>query len=379
MSSFKGIEDEINIESPGRINLIGEHVDYNDGFVLPAAIDKRINMNLRKNGHKSRCTIKSKGFDSILVVDLANLEKGTEGWHNYVLGVIHEVQKLSDGLKGFDCIMESYVPVGSGVSSSAALECGLAYGLNELFDLGLDKWQLIKIGQNAEHNFVGTMCGIMDQFASVMGKEGNLMLLDCRSLDFEYIPIKIEPYRLLLLNTNVSHNLSTGEYNVRREQCDQGLDILVSKFGIDRSFRNVTPQILKEAKDELTPVLYDRCSYVVEEITRVLKAVEALKINDLKKLGELMYQTHEGLSKKYEVSCPELDFLVAFAKTEPQVLGSRMMGGGFGGCTLNLIHKDSIEQFVQKASKAYRDKFKIDLTHFETTPSRGTSILKKAS
>lgn len=376
MPSLKDFESNLQVESPGRINLIGEHVDYNDGFVLPAAIDKRIHMKLRSNGHQSRCTIQSKGFDSILVADLTNLEKGTEGWHNYVLGVIHEIKKLSDGLRGFDCLMESHVPVGSGVSSSAALECGLAYGLNELFDLGLDKWQLIKIGQNAEHNFVGTKCGIMDQFASVMGKVGHVMLLDCRSLDFEYIPVEIDPYRLLLLNTNVSHNLSTGEYNVRRSQCEEGLNILVKKFGIERSFRNVTPKMLAEAKSDLDPILYDRCSYVVEEINRVLKAVEALKGNDLKKMGALMYATHEGLSKKYDVSCPELDFLAEFAKTEPRVLGARMMGGGFGGCTINLIHKDAIDSFVQKASKAYRDKFNIELTHFQTVPSQGTSLTK---
>ncbi|WP_350287735.1 galactokinase [uncultured Croceitalea sp.] len=367
----------LKIASPGRINLIGEHIDYNDGFVLPAAIDKCIYFTLRANGSENRCTIKSKGFDSILVLDLKSFEKGTEGWHNYVLGVIYEIQSLTDKVAGFDCEIESKVPVGSGVSSSAALECGLAYGLNELFDLGLDKWQLILIGQLAEHNFVGTKCGIMDQFASVMGKKDHMLLLDCRSLEYEEIPIAIAPYRLLLLNTNVAHNLSTGEYNVRRAQCAEGLELLAKRFQIEKSFRNVIPEMLVQTREELGETLYDRCSYVVEETNRVLEVVKALKNNDLETVGALMYQTHEGLSKKYEVSCPELDFLVDFSKNEPQVLGARMMGGGFGGCTLNIIHEDVIDQFVQKATAAYQEAFDIELTSFETVPSQGTSLIRE--
>jgi galactokinase len=366
---------QIKIASPGRINLIGEHIDYNDGFVLPAAIDKFIFLTLKLNGSDSLCTIKSKGFDSILVVDLNNIGQGNEGWHNYVLGVLNEIQKLNSGLRGFDCSMESNVPVGSGVSSSAALECGLAFGLNILFELNLDEWQLIKIGQNAEHNYVGTKCGIMDQFASIMGKEGHTMLLDCRTHEFEYIPAKIEPYRFLLLNTNVAHNLSTGEYNLRREQCEEGLQILAKRYKIEKSFRNVTFDMLEHCKFELGTILYNRCMYIVEEIERVLTAVEALKENELNYFGDLMYKTHKGLSEKYEVSCPELDYLVKFSENESQVLGARMMGGGFGGCTLNLIHKDAIENFVKNASKAYKDKFNIDLTYFQTTLSQGTSLM----
>jgi galactokinase len=349
-------DKEIKIASPGRINLIGEHIDYNDGFVLPAAIDKHIYLTFKANGDDSRCTIKSKGFDSVLVVDLNNLGKGTEGWHNYVLGVLSEIQKLTQGLRGFDCSMESNVPVGSGVSSSAALECGLAYGLNQLFKLGLERWDIIKLSQRAEHNYVGTKCGIMDQFASVMGKAGYTM---------------IEPYRFLLLNTNVAHNLSTGEYNVRREQCEEGLHLLVNHYNVEKSFRNITLEMLQARKSQMGTVLFDRCSYVVEEKERVLKAVQSLRENKLDAFGDLMYSTHTGLSEKYEVSCPELDFLVEFSKKEPLVLGARMMGGGFGGCTLNLIHKDAIQSFVKKASKAYRSEFNIELSFFETILSDG--------
>ena len=368
---------ELTISSPGRINLIGEHVDYNDGFVLPAAIDKCIYFELRKNGSANRCTIKSKGFESILVADLDHLSQGTEGWHNYVLGVLHEMGKLSNGLRGFDCTMESKVPIGSGVSSSAALECGLAFGLNELFALGLDKWQLIKLGQRAEHNFVGTKCGIMDQFASVMGKKNHVMLLDCRSLDFEYIPIDINPYCLLLLNTNVLHNLSTGEYNVRRQQCEDGLEVVAEKFGIGKSFRNVTIKMLEDCQEELGETLFNRCSYIVQENKRVLQAVSALRKGNLVKMGLLMYDTHEGLRKKFEVSCPELDFLVDYSKTKEQVLGARMMGGGFGGCTLNIIHKDAVGAYVEETSEAYKKAFNIELSHFITLPSAGTSIIKQ--
>lgn len=370
------VEKEIKVASPGRINLLGEHVDYNDGFVLPAAIDKCIYLSLKANGSNNRCTIKSRGFDSILVANLNALGQGTEGWHNYVLGVLSEISQISDNLKGFDCEIESKVPVGSGVSSSAALECGLAFGLNELFNLGLDKWQLIKLSQRAEHNFVGTKCGIMDQFASVMGKERHLMFLDCMSLGFKYIPVQIEPYRLLLINTNVSHNLATGEYNVRRKQCEDGLAIVHKKLGIEKSFRNVTMDMLDASKKLLGKTLYNRCSYVVEENARVLQAVEALNKNDLTQLGRLMYQTHEGLSTKYDVSCPELDFLVNFSKDENDVLGARMMGGGFGGCTINIIHNDKIDGFVRQLSVAYEEEFNIKLSYFQTVPSKGTSIMK---
>jgi len=366
---------QIKVASPGRINLIGEHIDYNDGFVLPAAIDKFILLTLNLNGTDARCSIKSKGFDSVLVVDLNNIGKGTEGWHNYILGVLNEIQKLNSGLKGFDCIIESNVPIGSGVSSSAALECGLAFGLNILFELNLNEWQLIKIGQNAEHNYVGTKCGIMDQFASLMGKDGHIMLLDCNTHEFEYIPTDISPYRFLLLNTNVEHNLSAGEYNLRRQQCKDGLQILAKHYEIKESFRNVTFEMLEYCKLELGTILYNRCMYVVEEIKRVMNAVKLLKNNELNYFGELMYKTHKGLSEKYEVSCPELDFLVKLSENESKVLGARMMGGGFGGCTLNLIHESAIEEFVDKASKVYKNKFNIDLTYFQTKLSQGTMLI----
>ena len=213
---------DIIVDSPGRINLIGEHTDYNNGYVLPTAIDKKIQFKIKKNGSLNTCNIYSNNFNSGFFFELNAVSKSENQWENYILGVIYEIQQLTDKLRGFDCVLDSDIPIGSGISSSAALECGLAFGLNELFDLNLSKLTIVELSQRAEHNYVGTKCGIMDQFASVMSKKDHVILLDCQSLDYEYVPIKIEPFKILLLNTNVSHNLASGEYNMRRSQCETG-------------------------------------------------------------------------------------------------------------------------------------------------------------
>ncbi len=365
---------ELIVNSPGRINIIGEHTDYNNGFVLPTAIDKKIRCMLKKNGKGSICSVYSKNFDTGFSFDLNKVEKSKHQWENYILGVVHEIQQLSDKLDGFDCVLDSDIPVGSGISSSAALECGLAFGLNELFSLKLSKLTIVELSQRAEHNYVGTMCGIMDQFSSVMSKKDHVILLDCQSLNFEYVPIKIEPYKILLLNTNVSHNLASGEYNLRRSQCEKGVEIMKEKNPEINSLRDVSINLLKEFKRSMSTVVFNRCTYVVEEIDRVLNAVAALKNDHLDEVGRLMYETHKGLQFLYEVSCPELDFLVDFSKNYKEVIGARMMGGGFGGCTINLIHADAVERFTIDASEAYFNKFDIKLTAFEANPSEGTSI-----
>lgn len=366
---------DVSIASPGRINLIGEHTDYNDGFVLPAAIDKHIFLKLRRNGTKSRCTIKSEGFENTFVADLYDLKHGTEGWHDYALGVLRELQLLTQGLKGFDCSITTNVPVGSGMSSSAALECGLAYGLNELFDLGLDKRQLIHLCQRAEHNFVGTQCGIMDQFASMMGKEGHSILLDCKSLDHEYIPSHLDPYVILMLNTNVSHNLASSAYNTRREESASALRMVAEHYGVDSSYRFINREMVDECAGKLGEVLYKRCSYILEENQRVLDAAEALQSGDIVALGDLLYRSHLGQRVRYEVSCPELDFLVDMSRAEQGILGARMVGGGFGGCTINIIHEDEVERYLEKVSGAYYAKFGIALSHFITRTSQGTRLI----
>lgn len=374
---FIGSENVVIIESPGRINIIGEHTDYNNGFVLPTAIDKKIRFKFKKNDSPHNCHVYSKNFEAGFTINLAHIEPSENQWENYILGVLHEIQKLTDKVRGFDCVLKSDIPIGSGISSSAALECGIAFGLNELFDLELSKKTIVELSQRAEHNFVGTKCGIMDQFASVMSKKGHVILLDCQSLEFEYVPIKIEPYKILLLNTNVTHSLASSEYNNRRKECETGAAIVKQKYSEVNSLRDVSEGMLKEFKTVMPPKVFDRCTYVIEEKTRVLKAVEALKNNQLNVLGDLMYETHNGLRDLYEVSCPELDFLVNFSKNYKEVIGARMMGGGFGGCTINIINSENIKGFESEVSKAYFDKFNKKLTTFEAMPSEGTIRINK--
>lgn len=363
---------ELIITSPGRINLIGEHTDYNNGFVLPTAINKNVYFYFRKNNQTKKGTIYSKSYDTSLEFDLENIKKSDIEWENYVLGVIHELLKRTKKLEGFDCVIDSDLPIGAGISSSAALECGMAYGLNTLFELGLTKETLILLSRDAEHNFVGTKCGIMDQFAVTMSEENHVILLDCKSLKHELIPVNIEPYKILLLNTNVSHNLASSEYNVRRQECEKGISIIQKKYPNIESLRDVTIAILEECKSEISSLIYNRCHYILQENRRVLDAVKELKTGNLKAFGALMYESHHGLQHLYNVSCPELDFLVDFSKSNDQILGSRMMGGGFGGCTINIIHENAIEEYIQKASKAYFNEFKIALTSIVVSPSKGT-------
>jgi galactokinase len=365
---------DLIIDSPGRINIIGEHTDYNNGFVLPTAIDKKIKFKFNKNGSLNTCSVYSNNFDTSMSFELNKVSPSEKQWENYILGVIYEIQQLTDKLRGFDCVLDSDIPVGSGISSSAALECGLAYGLNELFELNLSKLTIVELSQRAEHNYVGTKCGIMDQFASVMSKKDNIILLDCRSLDFQYVPLNIKPFKILLLNTNVSHNLASGEYNVRRSQCEQGVEMIKQKYPEVSSLRDVSLEVLLEFESQMPEVNYKRCLYVVQEKERVLNAVKALQKDLLHKVGTYMYETHDGLQNLYEVSCPELDFLVDFSKKYDEVIGARMMGGGFGGCTINIIHTDAVDDFIADASEAYYHKFNIKLTAFEAMPSQGTSI-----
>ena len=255
------------------------------------------------------------------------------------------------------------------------MECGLAFGLNELFTLNFSKRDIVDLSQRAEHNYVGTKCGIMDQYASVMSKKDHVILLDCKSVKHEYIPLKIKPYKVLLLNTNVSHSLASSEYNNRREECEKGVRMIQQEYHQVKSLRDVDEKMLAEFRETLGETIYRRCNYIVEEKLRVLRAVEALKENRLKDFGSLMYATHLGLSKEYEVSCPELDFLVEFAKKDKTIIGARMMGGGFGGCTINLIHESAVEEFIKIVSTAYFKEFNIKLDAFDANPNGGTSIL----
>ncbi len=368
-------EPDLTVVSPGRINLIGEHTDYNMGFVFPAAIDKKIEFRIRRNENPHACHVYSMDFKKLLSFSLEDVSPSEEEWENYILGVVHEIQKLGHHFPGFDCQLSSDLPIGAGISSSAALECGMAFALNELFDLGMSKMDIIHASQRAEHNFVGTQCGIMDQYASVMGQPDQAILLDCRSVSHEMIPLKLKPYSLLLLNTNVSHNLASSEYNLRRSECEQGV-VLLREAGLKaRSLRDVSEEDLKGHREKLPPVVFRRCLYVVRENNRVLKAADALNGNDLIKFGALMYESHDGLQNEYEVSCEELDFLVDFARKSEGVIGSRMMGGGFGGCTINLIHQDHVQNYLDEVSSAYKKKYGIDPDAIKVRPSSGTHLI----
>jgi len=365
---------ELVIESPGRINLIGEHTDYNLGYVLPTAIEKKITFKFKKNNSKTECNLYSLGYNTGFTLSLDKIAKSNVEWENYILGVLNEILLRTDKLRGFDCTIESKLPMGSGLSSSAALECGLAYGLNELFDLGLSKMDIVLLSQKAEHTYVGTQCGIMDQFASVMSEKGHVILLDCQSLEHQQIPIQIDPYKMIMLNTKVSHNLASSEYNTRKKECEEGVAILQGHYPEVTSLRNANNEMLEVCKNEMGATIYKRCSFIINENERVLTTAKALKDNDLKLFGELLYEAHDGISKSYEVSCPESDFLVDFSKQYDAVLGARQTGGGFGGCTLNIVHQDKVDDFVEAATKAYKAAFNIELDAFEVKPSAGTYI-----
>ncbi|WP_091411595.1 galactokinase [Aquimarina amphilecti] len=373
MDKENNFNPEIIVASPGRINFIGGHTDYNNGFVLPAAIDKKIKLELRKNGTVNICNVHSQNYNKFLTVDLNEIKPSREGWENYILGVLKQLLHRSDRVKGFDCVISSELAIGSGLSSSAALECGLAYGINELFDLDLSRLEIAKLSRDAEHEYVGTKCGIMDQYASVFGEKNKVLFLDCLSLEYRLIPMELTDYKVLIINTNVEHNLSTSNYNTRREQCEEGVKIVSKKYNSVSSLRGVTLKMLDEVKELMSPIIFQRCLYVIEENERVQRAAEYLKNHDLKKFGQLLYQCHEGLRSQYEVSCDELDFLVDFSKDKEFIIGSRMMGGGFGGCTVNIIHKDFIDNYIPEITKAYEDSFNIKLDAFQVKPSKGTS------
>jgi len=368
---------DLIVYSPGRINLIGEHIDYNGGNVLPAAIDKKITLKFKKNTSDKQCLIKSLELDSGFNINLDEIKKSNLTWENYILGVLYEINLLRpEKVKGFDCEIESNLPVGSGISSSAALECGFAKGINQLFDLELTDLEIITLARNAEHNFVGTKCGIMDQFAVVKGKQNHFIHLNCDTLDYEYIKADFEPYTILLLNTNISHNLATSEYNKRREECATALQIINKQTENEvSSLTEIQEGFMLQNKDAFPETIYKRAMYVIQENKRVQNTVDAVKKSkNIREIGDLLYQSHEGLQHLYEVSCAELDFLVNYSKQFDYILGSRMMGGGFGGCTINIIHKKNVNEYIEKVSKAYYNEFSIDLTPILINIGNGVKI-----
>jgi galactokinase len=369
-------EPEAVFLSPGRINIIGEHVDYNDGFVLPAAINKYICFAVSVS-KTDECTLVAKDLNESYQFNWKDdLKPVDKMWVNYMLGVLHQLKEHNFSLKGINIVFSSTIPMGAGLSSSAALECGFGYALNKLFKLGLSREEIALMGQKSEHTFVGVKCGIMDQFASVFGKKNKVIKLDCTSLEHEYHSADFKKYSLLLIDSNVKHTHLTSGYNTRREEVEKGLAIIKNRFTYVNTFRDCTETQLNELKEELGQMIFKRCHFVINEIRRVNEAVYALDRNNFEELGKLMFETHEGLSKEYEVSCEEVDFLVDFVRNEKQVIGSRMMGGGFGGCSINLVEKGTEEALFEKMSEAYLQKFGIRLNHYKVKIAKGTSKVK---
>jgi galactokinase len=359
--------------SPGRINIIGEHVDYNDGFVLPAAINKYICFAISKNKN-SECVLVAKDLNEAYSFDIKDkLQPVEKMWVNYIIGVLHQLKEKGLPEKGITIVFSSTIPIGAGLSSSAALECGIAYAMNKMFQLKLSKEEIARIGQKAEHTFAGVNCGIMDQFASVFGKKNKVIKLDCTTLAYEYHKADFKEYQLVLFDSCVKHTHLTSGYNDRRNEVEQGLAIIKANYPEVTSFRNCTEKMVLSLKNTLSEIIFNRCLFVVQEIERVPLAIKALSNGNINQLGELMTKTHYGLSELYEVSCPEMDFLVTEALGEAEVVGARMMGGGFGGCTINVVKKETADNVIQKLTKAYKLKYNIDLKAYKIKIAKGTS------
>lgn len=356
--------------SSGRINLIGEHTDYNGGYVFPGAIDKAIMAVVRPNG-TDKVRVFSVDIDEYAEFGLREEDAPSQSWARYIFGICREIEKRGGKVEGFDAVFAGNVPLGAGLSSSAALESCFAFALNDLFNSNsIDKFELARIGQSTEHNYCGVNCGIMDQFASVFGRKGNLIRLDCRSMDYEYFPFNPEGYRLVLVDSRVKHELKDSPYNRRRESCER----VARKLGID-TLRDADMGMLEDIKEEISAEDYARAKFVIEEKERVLAVCDALNRGDYKEVGEMMYATHRGLSKDYEVSCEELDFLNDVAR-ECGVTGSRIMGGGFGGCTINLVADDIHDSFVKTAVERFEEKYGHKPAIYDVVISDGARRVK---
>ncbi len=359
--------------SPGRINIIGEHTDYNQGFVLPAAIDKEMVFAVAPNGLKRFRFIAYDLNESIELPSEKVYIQSDKKWSNYMLGVVDQLHKRGISLPGTDVVVGSTIPIGAGVSSSAAMECGFLFALNSLYQLGFETLDMVKMAQKAEHAFAGVQCGIMDQFAVMFGKAEHVIELDCRSLDFHYRPFKLQDYSILLCDTGVKHSLASSEYNVRRRECEEGVAVVAKRHKGISSLRDISFEQLRSCADSLSAEVFNRCSYVIEENERLQKSCLALENKDIKTAGKLMFGSHDGLKNQYAVSCTELDKLVDLACGTEGVVGARMMGGGFGGCTLNIVHNDAVQRFEERIRKSYYEALGLPENIIKVVISNGTS------
>jgi galactokinase len=363
------------VRSPGRINLIGEHTDYNLGFVLPAAIDKAIYIAIKKR-EDQQIHLVAGDLGQQYHSSLDALVSSELQWPNYIIGVVQKMIEAGYPLSGFEAVVMGDVPLGAGLSSSAAVECATAFALNTLFDLGLDRIQMVQLAQKAENEFVGVQCGIMDQFASMFGKKQQVIKLDCRSLEYAYMPFDTSDIRILLFDTGVKHSLASSEYNLRRQECEAGVAIIREKFPQVQSLRDADMVMVETCLSDQDSKVYMRCKYMVEEIRRLQEGCEDLLHHDLDSFGKKMFATHAGLSKLYEVSCPEADNLVKWVSDQPAVIGARMMGGGFGGCTINIVKKEMAEALIQTVSKLFEDTYRYPLKTYTVSIGDGTSLVE---
>lgn len=375
-SAFKrlfGLEGTL-FRAPGRINLIGEHTDYNEGFVLPGAIGREIYfaLSLRED---QEIHLHSYDFDDFYQGKVSALYRSEKGWADYIIGMVKILADHGYTTRGFNCVFGGNIPIGAGLSSSAALESGLGFALSELNEWHLDRLQLAQYGRLSENTFIGVNSGIMDEFAVLYGLENKVIRLDCRSLDYEYYPLNLTNITVALCKTHVGHSLAATEYNLRRKQCEQGVAIVQTLFPEVKSLRDVDEEMLEAVKPEMDRTIYFRCRHVVDENQRVIDACNYLQTGDITDFGLCMYGSHAGLQHLYEVSCPELDFLVDQTRENPIVLGSRMMGGGFGGCTINLVIESELEKFSQTMQEAYKQRFHVDLPIYVAKLVDGVSYL----
>jgi galactokinase len=364
------------VRSPGRVNVIGEHTDHNLGFVLPGAVDRSIFLALRLRDDRAlrfAALDRSERYEG----SLDELRPVAAQWPNYLLGILSELGAQGTALRGVDCVFGGDVPIGSGLSSSAALECGFAFGLNELLGMGLAREDLAVLSQRSENRFVGVNVGIMDPFASCLGRDKRLIRLDCRDLSYEYVPFERDDISIVLCDSQVRHSHAGGGYNIRRAQCEAGVAQLRLHHPEIHSLRDASPEVVEELR-AFDPVVYRRCAYVVAENLRVLAACEALERGDLATVGAAMNATHEGLSHGYEASCPELDVLAAAAQSLPGVLGARMMGGGFGGCTINLVESAHLAAFLDRMAVVFRERLGKEPICHVCKLSAGTELLGQA-
>ena len=367
-------EDGEFFASAGRINLIGEHTDYNGGYVFPGAVDKGIMAEIKLNGTDKVCVF-ALDLDEYVEFGLNEEDAPEQSWARYVFGVCRETIKRGGKIAGFNAVFAGDVPLGAGMSSSAALESTFAFALNYLFDCHIDKFELARIGQSTEHNYCGVKCGIMDQFASIFGKAGNLMRLDCKTMEYKYYPFHPEGYRLVLLDSVVKHELASSAYNKRRESCERAAAAIRKNHPEVEFLRDARMEWLEEVKAEISEEDYMRSEYVIVEVQRVLDVCDALEKDDYETVGKKMYETHHGMSKLYEVSCEELDYLNDIAK-ECGVTGSRVMGGGFGGCTINLVKDGLYDSFIAKAKSAFSAKFGHEPKVYDVVISDGARKLQ---